>query len=146
MGTKGYRNIAKSGVKAAAARRKQAVAKKSAKLRAKKTAKVRERTAMQRTDPLSRDDHKRIEVLGVIEIGEGPQPHIGWCRLLGVQLEWLSPEAAAGLTLKRTTVETPDGDKSEWLVFCAESHCGLRIVTLVDATPADVFAGCFVHL
>ena len=45
MGTKGYRNIAKSGVKAASARRKQAVAKKSAKLRARKTAKVRKRTA-----------------------------------------------------------------------------------------------------
>ena len=45
MGTKGYRNIAKSGAKAAPARRKQAVAKKSAKLRARKTAKVGKRAA-----------------------------------------------------------------------------------------------------
>jgi len=44
MGTKGYRNIAKSGVKAVSARRKQAAAKKSPKPGAKKTANVRKRT------------------------------------------------------------------------------------------------------
>ena len=43
MGTKGYRNIAKSGVKAASARRKQAVAKAGTKRRAKKTANVGKR-------------------------------------------------------------------------------------------------------
>jgi hypothetical protein len=47
MGTKGYRNIAKSGVKAASARRKQAVAKAGTKPRAKKSVEARKRKGKQ---------------------------------------------------------------------------------------------------
>jgi hypothetical protein len=47
MGAKGYRNIAKSGVKAASARRKQAVAKASTKPRAKRTVEAGRRKGKQ---------------------------------------------------------------------------------------------------
>jgi hypothetical protein len=89
---------------------------------------------------------KSFKVLGVIDAGEGERPPVGDCRLLGVQLESL-PEGLIGkLALKQVTVETPDGTTSDWLVYHAERHCSLRLITLVNATPRDVFAGCIVTL
>jgi hypothetical protein len=92
------------------------------------------------------DPGKRVEVLGVLDLGEGNRPVFGTCKLLGVQLDSLPQNVVAKLSGMSITVKTPDGSKSEWVVATAERHCSLRMITLVDATPQDVFAGCAVYL
>ena len=63
---------------------------------------------------------------------------------LAVSLERLPQNLSKGLVGKPIVVETPDGTKNTWLVD--DLQYSLPVLYLKDATPEDVFAGCFVWL